>query len=163
MDMHLILLQQAESGTTFFGQLQEGAENAGDETAATSALPYPRRTAFQGCKAPEVEVRLRRTWWLAPLLMIVLLAPSAEAATPQWSSHLAAAIAHYSKSRSDSISVGVWDETTGQTFFWRPLAHYDSASIVKVDILETVLWRAQRQHRWLSAWEQQQAVPMISR
>lgn len=105
----------------------------------------------------------RWTWFVGSVVLLTLAAPVTRAATPGGASGLDAALANYAKSRSDSISVGVWDETTGRELSWRAPAHYDSASIVKVNILETVLWRAQRAHRWLTAWEQQQAVPIMSR
>ena len=80
---------------------------------------------------------------------------------PPGAAGLERGLARFAATRSDSFSVEVYDETTGRSYSYRPSARYDNASIVKVNILESVLWRAQRSHRWLSPWEQLQAVAMI--
>ena len=80
---------------------------------------------------------------------------------PPGAAGLERSLARYAATRTDSFSVQVYDETTGRTYSYRRSALYDNASIVKVNILESVLWRAQLAHRWLSPWEQQQAVAMI--
>lgn len=80
---------------------------------------------------------------------------------PPAAAGLPTSLGRFAATRSDSFSVEVYDETTGRTYAYRPNASYDNASIVKVNILESVLWGAQRAHRWLSSWEQQQAVAMI--
>ena len=76
-------------------------------------------------------------------------------------SALAGDLARYARTRSDTFSVGVYDENGRHLIWYRPASAYDNASIVKVNILETVLWRAQEAHRWLTSWEQQQSARMI--
>jgi hypothetical protein len=63
--------------------------------------------------------------------------------------------------RAGSFSVGVFDETRHRVYWFRPGVAYDNASIVKVNVLETLLWQAERAHRWLTPWEAQQSAKMI--
>lgn len=88
--------------------------------------------------------------------------PAARVPTPNAAPHpLSEDLTRYAESRSDTFSVGVFDEQSHQFTAYRPTDSYDNASIVKVNILETVMWQAQRAHRWLSTWEQEQGVHMI--
>ena len=63
--------------------------------------------------------------------------------------------------RSDNVTVQVDDLNTGQVYDFRPGVVEHTASTVKVDILATLLVRAQAQGRGLTAQEQSYAVPMI--
>lgn len=65
------------------------------------------------------------------------------------------------RARSSRVSVAVLDLRSGTTYQYDPAARFNTASTAKVQILGTALYRAQRQHRWLSFSEQSLAVPMI--
>nr|WP_241827049.1 serine hydrolase [Streptomyces graminilatus] len=65
--------------------------------------------------------------------------------------------------RRGSISVGVFDRTTKTTCTYRAQTAYDSASVVKVTVLATLLWDAQKQGRALTATEKSLAKAMITK
>ena len=97
------------------------------------------------------------------LSLLLLGAPSASAVTaaPPGSGALTQQLQHWAAGRMSTMSVLVRDERSGRSWSFRPSAAYDNASIVKLNILQTVLYQAQQKHRGLTTWEQQQAVPMI--
>jgi beta-lactamase class A len=74
---------------------------------------------------------------------------------------LAAAVAPIVAADDGQASVAVDDLSTGQIASYGGTEEYDTASIVKVDILSTLLYQAQRQGRQLSATEQALATAMI--
>lgn len=96
-------------------------------------------------------------WLVTPALLVTMQHPSAAASRPS----LAEDLARYAATRSDTFSVGVFDEKHHWVYWFRPSTAYDNASIVKVNVLETLLWQAQRAHRWLTPWEEQQSTRMI--
>ena len=71
------------------------------------------------------------------------------------------AVARYLSSRPGSVTAAVIDARTGDTFVYRPRARAITASIVKVDILETLLGEAQAQDRDLSDDERELSRRMI--
>jgi hypothetical protein len=71
------------------------------------------------------------------------------------------ALANLVASRADNVTAVVYDINTGQTVTFRPGVIEHTASTVKVDILGTLLKRAQDAGRGLTAQEQMLAVPMI--
>jgi hypothetical protein len=71
------------------------------------------------------------------------------------------AIADYVAGRSDNATVAVADLNSGQIFQFRPGVLENTASTLKVDILATLLSRAQSEGRTLTPAEQSLAVPMI--
>ncbi|KUO21288.1 serine hydrolase [Streptomyces dysideae] len=73
--------------------------------------------------------------------------------------HITAALAE----RAGTVAVGVRDRTTGTTCTLRPDAAFDSASVVKVTVLATLLWDAQRHGRTLTRRESDLATDMITR
>jgi hypothetical protein len=70
-------------------------------------------------------------------------------------------IAAYAATRTDNITVAVEDLTTGRFWQYRPGVVEHTASTLKVDILATLLTRAQAAGRPLTPQEQALAVPMI--
>jgi beta-lactamase class A len=74
---------------------------------------------------------------------------------------LAAAMGPLAANDDGQVSVAVDDLSTGQTASYGGTEEYDTASIVKVDILSTLLYQAQQQGGQLSATEQQLATTMI--
>ena len=71
------------------------------------------------------------------------------------------AITQYVAGRSDNVTVAVEDLDRGAVLQYRPGAIDNTASTLKVDILATLLARAQAEGRFLTAVEQSLAVPMI--
>ncbi|NEA61502.1 serine hydrolase [Streptomyces sp. SID12488] len=65
--------------------------------------------------------------------------------------------------RRGSISVGVYDRATKTTCEYRAQTAYDSASVVKVTVLATLLWDAQKRNRALTATEKTLAKAMITK
>jgi beta-lactamase class A len=74
---------------------------------------------------------------------------------------LGSAFTRYVASRSDRVGVAVYDTRTGTTWTLNPSGEFQTASIVKVQIMGVVLHRAQVQGRGLTSFERQNIVPMI--
>jgi hypothetical protein len=74
---------------------------------------------------------------------------------------LSAAVGPLVAADGGNASVAVDDLSTGQAASYGGSAEYDTASIVKVDILSTLLYQAQQQGSQLSAAEQELATTMI--
>lgn len=72
-----------------------------------------------------------------------------------------AAMRAFVHSRTGSVTAAVENLWTGRTYDYRPGVAEQTASIVKLDILETLLRQHQVRHRPLSAWEQSTAQNMI--
>ena len=77
-------------------------------------------------------------------------------------SALIPSVAAFVATRTDNVTVAVYDIATGLTYTFRPGVVEHTASTVKVDILGTLLARAQAEGRGLTAEEQSLAVPMIT-
>jgi hypothetical protein len=71
------------------------------------------------------------------------------------------AVAGYLSDKSDDLTAAVYDEATGHTSLYRPGVAEDTASIMKVDILATLLAQAQGQGRALTSDEQELSLEMI--
>jgi Beta-lactamase enzyme family len=84
--------------------------------------------------------------------------PSATSAADKM---LAAALAPLLAHLAGSLSVGILDRTTGTAAVYNGGRLFDTASIVKVDILATLLLQHQRAGTALSAEDQQLATEMI--
>ncbi|RZB14661.1 hypothetical protein StrepF001_36675 [Streptomyces sp. F001] len=65
--------------------------------------------------------------------------------------------------RTGSIAVGLHDRSTNTTCTLRPSTAYDSASIVKVTVLATLLWDAKKQGRYLTDREVSLTKAMITK
>jgi beta-lactamase class A len=74
---------------------------------------------------------------------------------------LTAVLAQYDRTASVDLSVAVIDRRSGRTFSYGGRRLFETASVVKVDILATLLLQAQRAHRTLSAPERSLATAMI--
>lgn len=70
-------------------------------------------------------------------------------------------LARYAATKASSISVGVIDDTDGRQYGYQPDETYELASVVKIDILETVLWQAQQAGRRLTGGQERLADRMI--
>ncbi|MFE4249183.1 serine hydrolase [Streptomyces sp. NPDC056910] len=99
-------------------------------------------------------------------------APASAATTPQvtCSSDKAGLAAKLQKditaalaSRKGTVAVGLHDRTTNTTCSLRATSSYDSASVVKVTVLATLLWDAKKTNRYLTTREANLATAMITK
>jgi hypothetical protein len=106
------------------------------------------------------------------LLACVAAATPAAAATPTVSCTSAKAglaaklkkdITSALANRKGTIAVGLYDRTTNTTCTLRSSTAYDSASVVKVTVLATLLWDAQKTGRSLTSREKTLATAMITK
>ncbi|GAA2661922.1 serine hydrolase [Streptomyces vastus] len=65
--------------------------------------------------------------------------------------------------RNGTIAVGLYDRTTRTTCSLRSTTAYDSASVVKVTVLATLLWDARKHNRYLTQREADLATAMITK
>ncbi|MFI7503527.1 serine hydrolase [Streptomyces sp. NPDC049687] len=65
--------------------------------------------------------------------------------------------------RKGTIAVGLYDRSTNTTCTLRASTAYDSASVVKVTVLATLLWDAQKTNRALTSREKSLATAMITK
>lgn len=116
----------------------------------------------------------RRARWVAggALLACVAAATPAAAATPTVSctsdtaglaTKLKKDITSALANRKGTIAVGLYDRTTKTTCTLRSSTAYDSASVVKVTVLATLLWDAQKTGRSLTSREKSLATAMITK
>jgi beta-lactamase class A len=70
-------------------------------------------------------------------------------------------VRRYLAHRRGNVTAAVYDVRTGVSYVYRPTVHERTASIVKVDILATLLHEAQARGGWLSPGEAALAQPMI--
>jgi beta-lactamase class A len=73
-----------------------------------------------------------------------------------------AALASYLTSQGAHGAVAVLDRVTGARVSYNESIHFNTASIIKVDILGTLLWQAQGAGRQLTASQQELARRMIT-
>lgn len=66
------------------------------------------------------------------------------------------------KNRKGTVAVGLHDRTTNTTCTLRATTSYDSASVVKVTVLATLLWDAKKTNRFLTTRESNLAKAMIT-
>src|SRR5215212_177990 len=124
------------------------------------------------------HVTSRRTRLLAAgvavgaLIPVVAAASPAAAATPTVSCTSAKAgladklkkdITAALANRRGTIAVGVYDRTTKTTCSLRASTAFDSASVVKVTVLATLLWDAKKHNRYLTDREVTLAKAMITK
>ncbi|MFJ9814504.1 serine hydrolase [Streptomyces sp. NPDC101151] len=65
--------------------------------------------------------------------------------------------------RKGTVAVGLYDRGTGTTCGLRATTAYDSASVVKVTVLATLLWDAKKHNRYLTDTENNLATAMITK
>ncbi|MFC7976850.1 serine hydrolase [Streptomyces cinereoruber] len=65
--------------------------------------------------------------------------------------------------RAGTVAVGLRDRTTNTTCTLRATTSYDSASIVKVTVLATLLWDAKKTNRYLTSRETGLVTAMITK
>lgn len=106
------------------------------------------------------------------LIPCVLAATPAAAATPTVSCTSAKAglaaklqrdITAALSGRGGTVAVGLYDRATNTTCTLRPSTAYDSASVVKVTVLATLLWDAKKHNRYLTDREVSLTRSMITK
>ncbi|MGW1163601.1 serine hydrolase [Streptomyces sp. NPDC002513] len=65
--------------------------------------------------------------------------------------------------RKGTVAVGLYDRSTNTTCSLRATSAYDSASVVKVTVLATLLWDAKKHNRYLTDRETGLATAMITK
>jgi hypothetical protein len=117
----------------------------------------------------------RRARWVAGGALVACVAaatPAAAATTPSVSCTSAKAgladklkrdITSSLANRKGTVAVGLYDRTTKTTCTLRSSKAYDSASVVKVTVLATLLWDAQKHDRALTSREKSLAKAMITK
>ncbi|MEU6093408.1 serine hydrolase [Streptomyces sp. NPDC047079] len=65
--------------------------------------------------------------------------------------------------RRGTVAVGLYDRSTNTTCSLRATSAYDSASVVKVTVLATLLWDAKKHNRYLTDRENTLATAMITK
>jgi beta-lactamase class A len=144
-----------------------GGMTAGDIDCGT--VPFSRLTAAEVSPTsppPRVAAsdRLDGSWQVSvvaapatpPPKAAALATPAAAAATP-----FEGAIQSYLAGRAGAASVAVFDVTAGATYTVAPQSSFITASIVKADILSTLLRQAQGAGRGLTPQEKATATQMI--
>jgi Beta-lactamase enzyme family len=81
---------------------------------------------------------------------------------PRLAARLASSIHAALRGRSSIVALKVEDRSKALKCFLNTTMHFDSASVVKVTILGTLLREAMTQHRWLTADEVRLATLMIT-
>lgn len=96
-------------------------------------------------------------------LLAVLLTAGAYPGTGAWKGlwELSNDAYTYAASRSGSVGVAVYDDTSGALYTYNGTKLFRCASIIKVGIMAAVLQKASNEGRWLTPWEQDQIGPMI--
>ena len=117
----------------------------------------------------------RRARWVAGAALVGCVAaatPAAAATTPTVSCTSATAglagklkkdITSAIANRKGTIAIGLYDRTSKTTCTLRAGTAYDSASVVKVTVLATLLWDAKRNDRYLTDRETTLAKAMITK
>jgi hypothetical protein len=123
-----------------------GAQRPG-HSAAAATKPAPATGALTVSAAATASARTTR--------------PSPSARTGQHQDPLGAAAAAYASSRSGVILAAVYDLRTGQTWPLGQGQPQDEASVVKLDVLETLLAERGRSGTELSASDRSLAEQMI--
>lgn len=70
-------------------------------------------------------------------------------------------VASYLKKRTNLVTAAVYDVRSGETYLYNPGVHERDASMVKIDILATLLYEAQQADRELTAKEKVLATKMV--
>ncbi|MFF0227126.1 serine hydrolase [Streptomyces sp. NPDC004629] len=103
---------------------------------------------------------------------IVIAAPASAATAPSVSCTSAKAglaaklkkdITAALATRKGTVAVGLYDRTSKTTCTLRPSTAYDSASVVKVTVLATLLWDAKKHNRYLTDREVTLTKAMITK
>ena len=141
------------SGAEQVATIGAGA-NAGTSapTAAAAKAPAATKTSSSGHSGHHAAVT--STTSASTTTTATTLAPTTDLlATPQLTSYLA--------TRAGSISIALYNAVTGKTYLYRPGVAQTTASIIKVDILATVLHKAQGEDEPLSDETSDLATTMI--
>jgi hypothetical protein len=150
------------------GVVVDGGHAAG--AIACTTIPFTDLTIAAVASGPAPAGvapgdRLTGSWVISVSVDVNTEAPAAPAASPSAAAPAQAPfvgnIQSYLATRGGSASVAVFDATDGITYTVAPQNSYVTASIVKVDILATLLRKTQVAGRGLTSQEQATATQMI--
>ncbi|MET9520172.1 serine hydrolase [Streptomyces sp. NPDC002994] len=108
----------------------------------------------------------------AVLVPLAAAAPAAAATAPTvvctsaktgLAAKLTTGITEALKGRKSTTAISLYDRTTKTTCTLRATQKYDSASVVKVTVLATLLWDAKKTNRYLTSRENTLATDMITK
>ena len=135
------------------------------------ANPCVNRGMTQGTSTRRARALATGALGLGVLIPTVAAAAPAVAATPTVSCTSAKAglagklqrdITGALSGRRGTVAVGLYDRSTNTTCSLRATNSYDSASVVKVAVLATLLWDAKKHNRYLTDTEASLAKAMIT-
>jgi len=109
-----------------------------------------------------VERRPGQVPTAAPVVPLALLPGPSQAPLPDPVPAVRAALARYAAARRAHTGIAVLDRVTGRAVGYEDGARFPTASVVKLDILATLLWQHQRTGRPLSAGQKHAATEMIT-
>jgi hypothetical protein len=124
---------------------------ASQDNASATAITTTTTPVTSGARVPTATTPATE-----PATTSTIIAPSAAL-----SDALSAALLPYTNGRSDDVSVAVYDASTDTTWASDDET-YETASIIKLSILEAVVLRAQREERDLTTTEKSLATQMIA-
>ena len=70
-------------------------------------------------------------------------------------------VASYLKNRENLVTAAVYDARSGKSYYYNPGVHERTASMVKIDILATLLWEDQQDHRPMTSRELSLSTKMV--
>jgi beta-lactamase class A len=121
-------------------------------------LPALAILVFSGCAAAPAKVSFARQ---APSVIRAIAPRQSEPPPPAAQQNLTAAVAPVIAQSGDNVAVAVDDLSTDTTAAYDGSTEFVTASIVKVDILATLLYQLQQAGQSLTAAEQYLATTMI--
>jgi beta-lactamase class A len=129
--------------------------------AGSYALLDNRGASGPRARTPVLTGPMRRPPMPAPAPFPA--APRAADALPDPAATVRAALAGYLTGRRTHAGIAVHDRVTGVMVGYNDVLRFRTASVVKMDILATLLWQAQRARRQLTASQRHLASEMIIR
>jgi beta-lactamase class A len=134
-----VLIVTLGSSAVAFGVLRDRKTTVHASPSASASIASPAPASASPSPSPSAST----------------VAPSTVSATY---SHLSA----YLSSRGKHAAAGIIDLTTGAKVMYNPSQQFETASIVKVDILSTLLWNLQNRNGHLTTQQKTLATAMIT-
>lgn len=134
------------------------ADQAEEEVAAFAKEPPAQQLSGYRSTAAAVADAAQHLQSLMAQLAAQVAASSPVATAPP---SLAASLQQFLSTRTSVVSVAVYNANNGTTFALNPNLTFDTASIIKVAIMSTLLRQSQLNHQPLTSAEANLMVPMI--
>ena len=149
-------MRSSERGTGSSEPVAGGRPFRGTASRAAAALLLCAGLATAG---PALARPVARQLSAAGSTAVTCRSPAHPKLAARLASRLRAALG----GRSSTVALKVSDQSNGLNCYLNTTRHFDSASVVKVEILGTLLREAETQHRKLTASEVRLATAMITR